>query len=139
VALILVVDDHPGVRAVICRVLLKAGHHFVLAVDGVSGLATYHQLAPDVALVDQLMPEMDGFQLMRQSEAVALTMPVLLTVSVPSGVLEAGGPVRDVSKAIHSGRPRGSGDGRAAPDLTARLPAGICLVRSDAVGRITAR
>jgi CheY-like chemotaxis protein len=96
VALILVIDDNPGVRAVICRVLLKAGHQVVLAVDGASGLATYHQLAPDLALVDQVMPEMDGLQLTRQFEAVAPTMPVLLMVSVPSGLLEAGEPIRDV-------------------------------------------
>lgn len=95
-ALILVIDDNPGVRAVICRVLLKAGHQVVLAVDGASGLATYHQLAPDLALVDQLMPEMDGLQLMRQFEAVAPTMPVLLMVSVPSGLLVARKPVGDV-------------------------------------------
>jgi CheY-like chemotaxis protein len=96
VALILVVDDDPGVRAVISRVLLKAGHQVVLAADGASGLATYHELAPDLALVGQFMPEMDGCRLMRQFTALAPTMPVLLMVSVPSAAREERGPVSDM-------------------------------------------
>jgi CheY-like chemotaxis protein len=88
VALILVVDDHPGVRAVIRRALEEAGHEVVLAVDGVSALQTYHELAtqhpPDLAVVDRFMPEMDGIQLVRQFQTVAPSMPVLLMSGDPS-------------------------------------------------------
>ena len=86
-ALILVVDDHPGVRAVIRRALEEVGHEVVLAVDGVTGLAAFYQLAtqraPDLVLVDRFMPEMDGLQLARQLKVLARGMPVVLMSGDP--------------------------------------------------------
>jgi CheY-like chemotaxis protein len=109
VALILVVDDNPGVRAVIRRALTEVGHEVALAVDGASGLQTYYelatQLAPDLAIVDRFMPEMDGIQLMRQFHTVAPTMPVLLMSGDPSwplGDAMAGlGPNDVLAKPFH--------------------------------------
>ena len=86
-ALILVVEDTPTVRSVLRRALEYAGHEVVVAVDGVSGLRTYHQLAheraPDLAVVDWIMPEMNGLELARQFRTLAPNMPVLMISGDP--------------------------------------------------------
>jgi PAS domain S-box-containing protein len=58
---ILVVEDHPGVRASIERLLTKAGYRITCANSGEAGLATLESAeAFDLLLVDMVLPEMQG-------------------------------------------------------------------------------
>ena len=59
---ILIVDDHAVVRKGLAMVLRLESDLIVIgeAENGVAGLATAQRLNPDVALVDLVMPEMDG-------------------------------------------------------------------------------
>lgn len=62
-ALIVTVDDHDDVRALIERSLQRAGHTVITAVDGVTGLASVRQHRPDVVITDVDMPHMNGLEL----------------------------------------------------------------------------
>jgi PAS domain S-box-containing protein len=60
--MVLVVDDEPGVRAMLVRVLAQAGYTPLEAPDGVAALALLRSHAGAVRAVvsDQAMPNMDG-------------------------------------------------------------------------------
>ena len=60
---ILVVDDDPTQRIMFKQVLEKAGHSVVEAPGGKEALELFARHKPLLALVDALMPEMDGFEL----------------------------------------------------------------------------
>ena len=62
---ILIVDDHAVVRKGLAMVLRLESDLEVLgeAENGIAGLAAAQRLKPDIALVDLVMPEMDGQQM----------------------------------------------------------------------------
>jgi CheY-like chemotaxis protein len=62
-ATILVVDDDPGVREVLEMVLSDEGYRVASAGDGREALAYLaHEEAPDLVLLDIMMPVMDGYE-----------------------------------------------------------------------------
>jgi len=65
-ATILVIDDEPTNRQLLNTVLGYQGHAIVEAGDGQEGLEKSRAAHPDLAIVDILMPTMDGFEFVRQ-------------------------------------------------------------------------
>jgi CheY-like chemotaxis protein len=64
---VLVIDDEPQIRESLRMLLEDAGHTVTLAASGPDGLAVLRaSRAPQVALLDLLMPEMDGFAVLQQ-------------------------------------------------------------------------
>jgi two-component system, NarL family, response regulator len=61
---VLVVDDHPVVRDGLASMLETQDDIEVVgqAANGVSGVAAYSSLRPDVLMLDLRMPRMDGFE-----------------------------------------------------------------------------
>ncbi len=62
---ILVVDDDPHIREVVCFALGKAGMTARAAEDGAAALRMVGDVAPDLIVLDINMPEMDGLELCR--------------------------------------------------------------------------
>jgi CheY-like chemotaxis protein len=63
---ILVIDDDALVRDIIKRDLEMAGYRVVVAGDGREGLAQYWSVAPDLLIIDLIMPEMDGIEVITE-------------------------------------------------------------------------
>jgi DNA-binding NtrC family response regulator len=63
VARVLVIDDDADVRQVLRDALAAAGHEVVLAGDGAAGLRAHAAARPDVVIVDLVMPEKSGLEL----------------------------------------------------------------------------
>ena len=63
---VLVVDDEPGARRAILRLLHNEGYDTLAAGDGKEALRLLSSDAPvpDVILLDVMMPEMDGLELL---------------------------------------------------------------------------
>ncbi len=61
---ILVVDDDPSLHQVIEGALIDDGHTLLHAADARKGLELLAQNEVDLALIDYVMPEMDGVQLL---------------------------------------------------------------------------
>ena len=59
--LILVVDDDKFMRLQLRRAMEQVGYQVVEANNGDEGLTAYHDLQPDIVLLDAIMPFMDGF------------------------------------------------------------------------------
>jgi len=63
---VLVVDDESEITDWLARELEKRGYDVARAYDGVTGLALAKMTAPDVVLLNYLMPRMDGFQVLAE-------------------------------------------------------------------------
>jgi two-component system response regulator MprA len=63
---ILVVEDEPGLRQSLHRVLLRAGYAVAAAEDAFAGLESVARFRPHLALVDVLLPRGDGLELCRR-------------------------------------------------------------------------
>ena len=60
---ILVVDDHPIMREVVCQILEDAGHFVREAAEGREALRKLSCARFDLVVTDIVMPEMDGIEL----------------------------------------------------------------------------
>ena len=69
-ARILVVDDQAPTRMLLADLLRAEGHQVTEADGGQSGLSAAMALAPDLVLLDVLMPDMDGIEVCRRMRAV---------------------------------------------------------------------
>ena len=63
-ATILVVDDEVPIRRTLRRFLEVKKHSFLEAGDGIEALEVLSEQKVDVAIVDLMMPRMDGLELM---------------------------------------------------------------------------
>ena len=85
-ARILIVDDDPGVRSVLRRMLAREGHEVLEEDNGARALARLVELAPDVVVSDIYMPEMDGIEFLIQLGDAAPDIPVIaISGGGPSG------------------------------------------------------
>jgi DNA-binding NarL/FixJ family response regulator len=63
---VLIVDDNPGVRRLLRRVVLDTASTVWECSDGAEALAVYADLRPDIVLMDIHMSNMDGLAATRQ-------------------------------------------------------------------------
>ena len=63
---ILVVDDEPTITEVLCRYLERAGYRTRVADDGHAAIAAVRQQAPDLIVLDLMLPGIDGLEVMRR-------------------------------------------------------------------------
>lgn len=75
-ATVLVVDDSPASLSFLTDALEEAGFTVLVALDGNSALRVVGQIAPDVILMDAVMPGIDGFETCRRIKRNALTAAV---------------------------------------------------------------
>jgi two-component system, OmpR family, response regulator MprA len=75
---ILVVDDERAVREALARALELGGFDVALAADGKEGLGLVEQEAPDVVVLDLMMPGLDGVQACQILRARGDRTPVLM-------------------------------------------------------------
>jgi len=77
---ILVVDDNEGNRALLSRRLGRQGYAVELAVDGRTALDLMRKRSVDLVLLDVMMPEMDGYEVLKRlkSDDALRHIPVLM-------------------------------------------------------------
>jgi two-component system OmpR family response regulator len=76
---VLVVDDDPHLREVVRFALAKAGFHVVEAADGREALASFAAAAPDLVVLDIVLPGMDGTEVCRQLRTTSRVPIVFLS------------------------------------------------------------
>jgi CheY-like chemotaxis protein len=82
---LLVVDDEPLVRSHVRRLLEKHGFSVEEAAGGNAGLEAIRRAQPDVVLLDMMMPDLNGVEVVRRLRASSVNVPVVLC----SGNLDA--------------------------------------------------
>lgn len=78
VAEVLVVDDEPGIRAVLASSLEFEGYAVRTAGDGRAAIAEVERVRPDLVVLDVLMPRMDGLTACRRLRSAYPALPVLM-------------------------------------------------------------
>ena len=74
---VLVVDDEPIVREVVCSYLRRDGFETVEAADGATALAAVGDPGLSIVLLDVMIPGPDGLEVCRRVRA-ASDLPVIL-------------------------------------------------------------
>src|SRR5687768_9997633 len=91
---ILVVEDEPDIRALLCEVLAEEGYAVTTAANGAEALDTLAELragdeGPDLIVLDHRMPVLDGPNFLAAYRALpGPHAPVLLSTSQPDPGIE---------------------------------------------------
>jgi DNA-binding response OmpR family regulator len=77
---ILAADDDPDIRELVAFRLERSGYTVLQAADGEEALALALEHTPDLAVLDVMMPKMDGFEVVRRLRAEEATkrMPIIM-------------------------------------------------------------
>ena len=79
---VVIADDHPTFRRFARRLLEQAGFDVVgEASDGGSALSSVAELAPDVVLLDVMLPDVSGIEVARRLASCSPSVRVVLTSS----------------------------------------------------------
>jgi CheY-like chemotaxis protein len=84
---VLVIDDDPGLRRTLARLLERAGHIVLLAGDGSQGLRLWRDEGAELVITDVRMPGMNGLEVMLQLHQCAPELPII--------AISGGDPSRD--------------------------------------------
>lgn len=79
-ARILVIDDDLDLLQMMRLILQRAGHEAILTGDGGDGIAKAVQAHPDMAIVDVMMPGMNGYQVVRKLREDPVTADITILV-----------------------------------------------------------
>jgi len=91
---ILIVDDDPGIVAAIMPSLKAQGYDIAVAHDGDHALSLFTQLAPDLVLLDLVMPSLHG---------IAVCQRIRQQSSTPIIVVSVKGAEADIVTALDNG------------------------------------
>jgi DNA-binding NtrC family response regulator len=94
-AKVLVVDDEPALRRSLARLLLSRGMHVVTADDGAAAIGLLKEQHVDVALIDLMMPHVNGLELLDHIKANHGGVEVIL--------MTAFGDVETAVRAVRAG------------------------------------
>ncbi len=81
---VLLVDDDDDVRRAVCEVLTDEGYEVREATNGRDAMAMLGEWEPDAILLDLLMPEMDGYEVLvhMKEDDVLCHVPVFMITAL---------------------------------------------------------
>jgi len=93
--IILVIDDKPNIREVLCAILENEGYQVVTCKNAEESLEIVRRVSPDLIVTDLKLPDQDGITLTRDVKQIDPTLPVLLitafgTISSAVEAIKAG-------------------------------------------------
>lgn len=74
---VLLVEDETTLSMIIKDTLEDEGFELTHVPDGIKGLNSFHAKKPDVIIADVMMPEMDGFEMVKKIRKIDRTTPIL--------------------------------------------------------------
>lgn len=96
---ILAIEDNQDIRELITFILKRDGFQISTAADGISGLSLIKETKPDLVLLDVMMPEFSGFEVLdairKDRNSKIREVPILMITSKPT--------IEDVDQALKLG------------------------------------
>lgn len=125
---LLLVDDEPSIRETVSRYLGHLGFEVFTAETGVQALRAAGEQLPDLVLLDVMLPDSDGFDLLARLRTDGLAVPVVFLTA------------RDTRSDIVRGLREGGDDYITKPfgleELAARIDAVLRRTRRPEAGRV---
>ena len=78
---ILIIEDHDDAREALRALLELEGHQVSAAAAGPQGIELARRHAPDIALIDIGLPEVDGYEVARRLRALGPGRPYLIALT----------------------------------------------------------
>ena len=78
-SLVLAVDDDYNICDLITMYLEKEGYKVITAHDGIKAVETFKAAAPDIVLLDIMLPGADGIEVCREIRRISRTPVIMLT------------------------------------------------------------
>lgn len=78
---VLVVDDEAAIRRIVGFRLQQSGYSILTAPNGVEALETFNQTLPDLVIIDLMLPEMSGFELLEQIRKKSYVPIIILSAA----------------------------------------------------------
>lgn len=77
---VLVIEDEPNISEAIRFILTRKGWQVEVEADGLAALSSLRAAPPDALILDLMLPDMDGFEILRslRSEGSTRDLPVLM-------------------------------------------------------------
>ena len=75
---ILVAEDLGSINRLICARLEKEGYQVIPAYDGSEALKAINEQPVDLALLNMMMPYIDGSQVLKRIRAAGISIPVII-------------------------------------------------------------
>ena len=76
---LLIIEDDSNIRELLRLYLEQEGYVIESACDGAEGLRAFKRIHPDLVLLDVMMPNMDGWQVIKEIRAASKTPVIMLT------------------------------------------------------------
>ncbi|HLO91302.1 MAG TPA: response regulator transcription factor [Lentimicrobium sp.] len=92
---VLYIEDEPFLGRIVSETLQKQGFDLKLVADGSDVMPALHAYAPDICILDIMLPNIDGYTLCRQIRALKPLLPVIF--------LTARSETTDLVKGFESG------------------------------------
>jgi DNA-binding response OmpR family regulator len=92
-ARVLIADDDADILALVAFRLERSGYEVLLATDGEEALRLAFEESPDLAVLDVMMPKMDGYEVtrrIRDNEATSRLPVILLTARAQQSDVDQG-------------------------------------------------
>ena len=74
---VLVVDDEPTISEIVARYLERAGYATSTAADGLEAIRLVDESRPDLVVLDVMLPDLDGFEVIRLMRENGSRTPVV--------------------------------------------------------------
>jgi DNA-binding response OmpR family regulator len=94
---ILIIEDDKFLRELIARKLIQENYEVFEAVDGEEGLKKIKEIKPDLVLLDLILPNIDGFEVLRRMKEDIILAPV------PVFILSNLGQREDIERGLKLG------------------------------------
>lgn len=149
---VLVVDDEPRILDIIRLTLERAGFDVFEAEDGYTALEKARRIIPDIVLLDLMLPDMDGYEVLKEIRSVSNVPVIILTVKAdeadkvrglelgaddyitkPFGHRELVSRIKAVLRRAEVGAPTGNGQIRVDDHLTVDFDKREVLVRGERI------
>jgi CheY-like chemotaxis protein len=75
-AKILLVEDNEMNRDMLSRRLIRRGFEVIIAIDGISGIATAERELPDLIVMDMSLPLLDGWEATKRLKQIDITRDI---------------------------------------------------------------
>ena len=94
-AVILVMDDHPGIRDMLEETLVAAGHELFCAANGQEGIHLCDAHPPDLVIIDMFMPVKEGLETIQELRSKRPSLKIIAISGARSELM-----VLDIAKKL---------------------------------------